>query len=429
MLIGVLSVGAWLCAASAPGQALPAGVSIQNLKIIEIAEPSGKNHQQFVELVASDGKKGHAGPMLDFQCKAITRLFPELKRRLAGKDINDSSLDFAELWNGLHPGKPLSAYEQGLDPLTGKGIWGVHRKSRQTKTGEIIAGLSQIDIALWDLRGKVMGQPIYKLLGGSRHSIPVYYTSHPKNAVDQVAIGNRWYEHGFKRQKVQLPFHAAGGATAFQENLKIFDAVHSQCPADLVMAYDFFRNNDQIDATGTREERLKWVCDQIQAVMKYSPYWIEEPVGPEDLEGYTFIKKAIPEVRLALGEHHYTRWNFKPFLDRKLIAVVEYDPEWGGGISEFVAMAQMIKRSYPGVRMLPHGHQLLAAAQCIASQPETLAEGTEYKDLQFSQLHYYKDGGPRAVAGVLTLPDGPGLGIDLDPSRYEVVKEQEWENP
>ncbi|MHC4230822.1 MAG: hypothetical protein ACYSW0_25575, partial [Planctomycetota bacterium] len=96
---------------------------------------------------------------------------------MVGKDALDRGLGFQTFWDALYPDNPLTAYAAGTDPLTGQKIWGKTRgdKQRHTKTGVIIMTLSAIDNALWDLRGKLLGKPVHRLIGkANRQQVPVY---------------------------------------------------------------------------------------------------------------------------------------------------------------------------------------------------------------------------------------------------------------
>jgi L-alanine-DL-glutamate epimerase-like enolase superfamily enzyme len=156
-----------------------------------------------------------------------------------------------------------------------------------------------------------------------------------------------------------------------------------------------------------------------KAIEPFKPYWLEEPFSPEEIESYARLhgETGIP---LATGEHTYSRWNIKPFLDRKLVRFVQSDPEWCGGLSELLEIAALV-RQYDGVRLIPHGHHVFAAAHCVASQPESLCPMIEYgvtftKARQTQQVRVLFP-----EAGQLKMPTEPGLGPDIDWSRIERV--------
>ena len=94
---------------------------------------------------------------------------------MAGKDPFDRNLEGEMLWEAIYPGK-ARLYEKGIDPLTGLNIANKPRGSRHTATGQIFIAFSTVDIALWDLRAKLRGQPAYRIMGNAnREKIPVYW--------------------------------------------------------------------------------------------------------------------------------------------------------------------------------------------------------------------------------------------------------------
>ena len=136
---------------------------VRDAKIIRVRDRKGGATESYLEITSESGLKGYAGPLLKEQVAA----FPaNLRELLAGRDAADpDKLNFATLWAACHPGKALESYAEGKDPLTGAAVWGIKRTTRQTETGWVITALSAMDLALWDLRGKAAGQPVWRLLG------------------------------------------------------------------------------------------------------------------------------------------------------------------------------------------------------------------------------------------------------------------------
>ena len=160
---------------------------------------------------------------------------------------------------------------------------------------------------------------------------------------------------------------------------------------------------------------LRFSIELAKAILPYTPHWLEEPLRPDDLEGYTRLKGETG-ITLAAGEHWYTRWNVKPFLDRGLVSFVQSDPEWCGGISEWLKICELT-RGYPGVQVIPHGHHVLAASACVASQSETLCPMMEYLYQSRVRLQHCQTRPLTASAGTFALAEDPGLGPTLDEAR------------
>lgn len=139
----------------------PKPLIVREAKVIRVRDrQKGGPSDSYLEITSESGLNGYAGPLLKEQVAA----FPaNLRELLIGRDAGDpEQLNFGTLWAACHPGKTLESYVEGQDPLTGAPVWGCKRTSRQTETGWVITALSAIDLALWDLRGKGTGQPVWR---------------------------------------------------------------------------------------------------------------------------------------------------------------------------------------------------------------------------------------------------------------------------
>ncbi|MCD6395045.1 MAG: twin-arginine translocation signal domain-containing protein [Planctomycetes bacterium] len=135
---------------------------------IEVVTWKGpKKTAAHLEIVSDAGAVGRFGPLGWGLDARLEKLAPKLGELLIAKDPLDRSLEFETLWNVMYPAHPLTAYAEGIDPLTGKRICGRTRgkKQRHTETGLMIMALSSVDNALWDLRGKLLGKPVHRLIG------------------------------------------------------------------------------------------------------------------------------------------------------------------------------------------------------------------------------------------------------------------------
>ena len=145
-----------------------------------------------------------------------------------------------------------------------------------------------------------------------------------------------------------------------------------------------------------------------KAVAEYKPFWIEEPICPEHVDGYARIKEESG-VMIAGGEHWHTRWQVKPFLERKCVDYVQADPIWCGGISEWLKICQLV-RQYSGVKVVPHiTSPWIAAPHCVASQPEELCPLLEFnyeggRTALENRMSRSSNGGM-----LMRMPDTPGV--------------------
>jgi len=222
---GAGALAGWDALAGAAG-AKPLIVS--DARIIRVRERKGGGTDSYLEIASDSGLKGYAGPLLKEQVAA----FPaNLREFLAGRDAADpEKLNFATLWAACHPGKSLETYVEGKDPLTGAAVWGIKRATRQTETGWVITALSAIDLALWDLRGKVAGQPVWRLLGAKRQRVNAYasmlgYSVKPDEA---RKAARTIFDQGFQRQKWFFMSGPADGAEGLKQNIAMAQALREE---------------------------------------------------------------------------------------------------------------------------------------------------------------------------------------------------------
>ena len=156
-------------------------------------------------------------------------------------------------------------------------------------------------------------------------------------------------------------------------------------------------------------------------LMEAEPMWIEEPFPPRRLDDFRDVHREFPDVPLATGEHLYTRWEVKPFLDEGLLSVVQADPDWCGGITELQRICEMAARY--GVRVVPLGHTIAAAIHVVAAQPKDLCPLVEVLPRHQYRMQYFHRDPVAPVDGVIACPELPGPGIELDDSRIESRRE------
>ena len=142
----------------------------------------------------------------------------------------------------------------------------------------------------------------------------------------------------------------------------------------------------------------------------FRPKWLEEPIIPEDLDGWRRIRKAT-RIPLASGEHVNGRHAVQTMLAAGVIDVLQCDPEWAGGITEMQAINHLAS-SY-GIPVICHGHTLLPALHLAASQPPDVVPMVEHLVNIQEERHILFHDKPSCEAGRFALPKGVGLGVDL----------------
>lgn len=306
----------------------------------------------------------------------------------------------------------------GRDPSEIQTIWELlYKLNRHGRTGYSMLAISAIDCALWDLKGKSVNQPVYKLLGGRELPVKAYAStlgySHEHDVVIQKV--KHIMEMGYTAQKWFFRYGPTDGAKGIDKNMVLAHTVRDTCGKNYPIMFDAWMGWD-VPYTKTMLRELEAVC----------PLWLEEPLMPNDLEGYKRIK-GNSSVAIAAGEHLYTRWDFKPFLDNGLLDIVQADPTWTGGITELKKIGDLCELY--GVQLIPHGcttpagtHVSTAISPSVTPYMEFLIP---YQERQ--QLFQLKPLFPKN--GMLYPVDSPGLALELDYSKSESVKrlyKNEW---
>ena len=301
----------------------------------------------------------------------------------------------------------LRPYLIGRDPLATELLHDqMLRLDRHGRSGLFMTGLSPVDCALWDIKGKAWDKPIYRLLGGpTRSEVPAYasmlgYSVDPEVAVE-VALD--FQAQGFTAQKWFFRYGPGDGEGGKARNVALVRALREALGPFYPLMFDAFMGWN-----------LGYAAEMARAMEPYNLTWLEEPLPPERVGAFRELR-AASRVPLATGEHVYTRWQVKELLTAGAIDVIQTDPDWTGGITELVKICALA--SSFGIPMVAHGHSLLAAlhvagAQSPATVPyvEVLVRHQPRKQA-FYKTTYAPD------KGSVRLPERPGLGLVLDEAR------------
>lgn len=386
----------------------------ENIIRVEVVNYKGpKETAAHLEIESNNGKVGVFGTLLWGIPEQLKNILPELSQLLLNKNPLDRDLEFSTIWDKLNPNNPLDVYAKGFDPLSGQNIWGTTRGGRHSPTGLLIMTLSAVDNALWDLRGKILGKPVYNLIGKiNREQLQVYSrVGEGKDLKEARRIARERYDLGQKHQKWYFVYGPKDGKEGMFRNLELVRVLREELGPDANLMFDNHSMRFEIGP--------EWVVQLAKDMMAYNPYWLEEPTAPEDVEGYARIKDETG-ITIAAGEHHFTRWQIKPLLERKCIDWVQLDPDWCGGISEWLRACELVKK-YPGVKVVPHCDNFMTNVQCVASQPESLCPMVEYNDGQTERKMSFRTRILRPENEILETPLEPGLGPDLDHNKIERI--------
>ena len=277
------------------------------------------------------------------------------------------------------------------------------RMNRHGRSGIFMTGVSVVDCALWDLKGKAWDQPIYRLLGGpTRPEVPAYasmlgYAIEPEAAAE-VAVDFK--AQGFTAQKWFFRYGPGDGAEGKAKNLALVKALREAVGPYYPLMFDAFMGWD-----------VRYASEMARAFEPYNVTWLEEPLHPERVGAFSRLK-AASKVPIATGEHVYTRWQVKELLANGAIDYVQTDPDWTGGITELVKICALASAFETPV--IAHGHSLLAALHVAGSQSPNTVPYVEYLFRHQSRKQFFHSPTYEPVNGSVKLPDLPGLGLVLD---------------
>ncbi len=309
----------------------------------------------------------------------------------------------------------------GADALATEAIWQslYNRLRDHGQKGLAIEALSAVDIALWDLKGRHLGLPVHRLLGGPlRSRVEAYATGFYRQRRDDalsylVEEAHQRVAEGFAAIKLKLGF-------GLDEDQRLCEAVRRAIGERIRIMVDA---NHAYDATAAI--RLG------RAIEPFDIAWFEEPVPPEDHAGYREVKAALT-IPVAGGEAEFTRWGFRPLIAERLVDILQPDVCAAGGISECKKIADMANAF--GVRVNPHvwgtGIALAASLQLIAALPHNPPALHPIEPL----LEFDRSEHPIRMAvlrqpieqrgGWVAIPEGPGLGIEIDRDALERFKSE-----
>jgi len=279
----------------------------------------------------------------------------------------------------------------------------------QGQRGLTITALSGIDIALWDLKGKHFGVPISTLLGGRfRESVKAYATGGFKRdnvdrVEDNVADVTRYKAEGFHATKIKIGF-------GVDQDLAVIRAVRGAVGSEMRLMVDANHGYDKLEAIRFGRAAAELGID-----------WFEEPVVPEQLAAYREVKASQP-IPVAGGETWQGRWAMKEPVESRAVDILQPDLAGTGGFTEARRIADMA--ALHGIRVVPHvwgtAVHIAAALQFMAAMvPSPVRVNPIEPILEFDRTdNPFRQAVIQAPiehqAGVVTIPDGPGLGIEIN---------------
>ena len=294
----------------------------------------------------------------------------------------------------------------GEDPFDFSYIW--EKMYRRThawgRRGLGMVAISAVDIALWDILGKLTNKPVFKLLGGrTKEKIPVYASklySQPIKNLQQEA--ENYKKQGFTMFKMRFGWGPKDGSAGMKKNIELVEAVREVIGYDTDLMLECY---------------MGWNLDyskrMIPKLVKYNPRWLEEPVIADDVNGYKELNNmnAIP---ISGGEHEFNLFGFKQLLDLNALSYIQYDNNRVGGFT-IAQKINALAEAYQ-VPVIPHAGQMHNYHLTMSNFNCPIAEYFPVNDVEVgNELFYYIfKGDPTPKDGYINLDDNtPGLGLSL----------------
>ena len=307
-------------------------------------------------------------------------------------------------------GRRLRPILMGRDPVAHELLWDqMHRIMVHGRQGDAMLAISAIDCALWDLKGRWLGQPAYRLLGGpTRPSIPAYASMLGFAVLDPGRVRERALEYkemGYTAQKWFFRHGPASGAEGMRKNVELVRTLRETLGEDDAIMLDCWQSMEPT-----------YVIDLAARIAEYRPAWLEECCMPDRIDSYRAIKEKV-SIPLSGAEHEYTRWGMRRFIDARALDIIQPDIYWAGGLSETMKIAAYATAH--DLLTIPHGHSTPAGIHFSVTQSPIHTPYQEYL-VKWNAIHQHFLARPvLPVGGQIHAPDLPGLGMDLDPAKIE----------
>ncbi len=335
----------------------------------------------FVKLTTDEGIVGWGDGTLEWKESTVRDLILDLGRRYV---IGHNPFDIESLWFQLYQ------VEHNTGPI-------------------MYAAMAGIETALWDIVGKASGLPVYNLVGGIvRNRLKAYangWYAYDGDCGKLAARAQEAVSRGYRALKFD-PFGPGGRELSredFKQSCRVVETVRQAVGDDIELLLEFHGRFSPITA-----------LEAIRAMVPYRPGWCEEPIPAHNHESMAQVVAASP-LRIATGEHTYSRFGFLDLLARKAAHVIQPDIVYGGGFMETKKIAALAEAHY--VSVAPHNCRgplgTVIAMHLCANIPNFHILET-FEDYDVPWRCDLTPGTPRVREGFYELPVRPGWGVDVD---------------
>lgn len=285
----------------------------------------------------------------------------------------------------------------GAEPRDINRIWDqLYRASLPYgRKGITVAAISVVDLALWDLVGRLRDEPVYAMIGGATRDALALYCTGPRPDIAKA--------QSFWGGKVPLPHGPADGPAGLRDNVAFLAAHRERVGRDFPLMVDCYMSLD-----------VGYAVALADALKPVGIHWIEEPLSPDDIDGHRILKQRCPDTRWTTGEHEYTRYGFRSLIEGRAIDILQPDLMWMGGLTEALRVSAMAA-AYD-IPVVPHGsgaysyHFVQSQPHIPFSEYVNTSPAGDTVEPVFGTLF---DGDDPPVDGRIRPSDRPGFGLDL----------------
>ncbi len=264
--------------------------------------------------------------------------------------------------------------------------------------------ISAVDNAIWDLKGKLLGKPVYELLGGPVKKDIFCYASNTMLKYKTSDYMDWFLELGFKAVKVFLRHGPEEGLSGLNKNVDIVAKTREQIGPDIELAVDSWMSLN-----------IEYAVRISEALKPYNIKWLEDYMLPEDMDSYAKLRQRVPSQTLATGEHWYTIHPFAEAAGRGLVDILQPDIQWVGGMTASIRICHIAE--YHGLTVIGHAGmnypygQHLAYAMPVIPWGER-SEGVSVPGIPLEEMTVLP-GTPAIKNGYVKPSDAPGFGIEV----------------
>ena len=269
------------------------------------------------------------------------------------------------------------------------------------RKGLAVNAISAVDLALWDLLGRLRDEPIHAMIGGPVRNEISFYATGPRPDLAQ--------ELGFIGGKLVLVHGPAEGDEGLRRNLELAADMRARVGDGFFLAYDCWM-----------ALTVEYALRLIEGLRAYRFKWVEEVLPPDDYAGYAEVRRRAPnDLLVTTGEHEWSRWGFRQLIDGRCCDVIQPDVNWCGGLTELLKIAAYAAAR--GVLVVPHGSSVYSYHFVVTRHESPFAEFLMMAPDAASVVPMFTPlltGEPVPERGRIRASalDRPGFGVELDRS-------------